>query len=408
MQIVHRVVPAIAGGHPVRRDYLVFGRPVIGEEEIAEVVEVLRSGWIGTGPRTARFEEEFGSYTGARHAVAVSSCTAALHLSLAASKLAPGDEVVVPSMTFVASANSIVHAGATPVLCDVDPGTQNLGVEYLQRVLTPKTRAIMPVHFAGRAVDMTALNAVVADWIARHGRDVSVISDAAHAIETEHAGRRMPAYAPLTAYSFYPTKNLTTAEGGMVATNDDALAERLRVLRLHGLSADAWKRFSDEGFRHYEAIEAGYKYNLTDLQAAIGLHQLRRLESASARRAALWSRYLDAFADLPMDLPPPSPRGDRHAHHLFIVLLRLDALSVDRDRIAQALHAEGIGIGIHYRAVHLHPYYRQRFGYEPEAFPNARAISERTLSLPLSAGLSDRDADDVIEAVRRVVTYFRR
>lgn len=402
MQIVNRVLPAIAGGDPVRRRYLVFGRPLIGEEEIAEVVDVLRSGWIGTGPRTARFEQEFGAYTGARHAIAVNSCTAALHLSLAASGLGAGDEVIVPSMTFVASANSVVHVGATPVLCDVDPATQNVRVEDIERVFTAKTRAIMPVHFAGRPVDMTALGEFVA------GRDITIVSDAAHAIESEHAGRRMPAYGPLTAYSFYPTKNLTTGEGGVLATNDDALAERVRVLRLHGLSADAWKRFSDDGFKHYEAIEAGFKYNLTDLHAAIGLHQLRRIETASARRGAIWSRYLEALANLPLDLPPDVPRGDRHAHHLFIVLLRLEALSADRDRIAQALHAEGIGIGIHYRAVHLHPYYRERFGYQPDALPNARAISDRTLSLPLSAALSDDDVGDVIEAVRRVVTYFRR
>ena len=408
VQTVSRVPPAIAGGDPVRREYLVFGRPLIGEDEIAEVVEVLRSGWIGTGPRTARFEQEFGSYVGARHAIAVTSCTAALHLSLAASGIGRGDEVVVPSMTFVASANSVIHTGATPVLCDVDVATQNVRVADVERVFTDKTRALLPVHFAGRPVEMTALEAFVAERARDAGRTVTIVSDAAHAIETEHAGRRLPAYSSLTAYSFYPTKNLTTGEGGMVATNDDELADRLRVLRLHGLSADAWKRFSDEGFKHYDAIEAGFKYNLTDLQAAIGLHQLRRIEAASARRGAIWARYLDAFADLPVDLPPPVSHGDRHAHHLFVILLRLEALTLDRDRIAQALHAEGIGIGVHYRAVHLHPYYQERFGYRPDAFPNARAISDRTLSLPLSAALGERDVDDVIEAVRRVLTYFRR
>jgi dTDP-4-amino-4,6-dideoxygalactose transaminase len=240
------------------------------------------------------------------------------------------------------------------------------------------------------------------------GNGLTLIEDCAHAVETEYHGRKAGTFGSFGCFSFYATKNLTTGEGGMVATNDDALADRLRVLRLHGLSADAWKRFSDEGFKHYEAIEAGFKYNLTDLQAAIGLHQLRRLETASVRRGAIWSRYLEAFADLPMDLPPAVPRGDRHARHLFITLLRLEALTVDRDRIAQALHAEGVGIGIHYRAVHLHPYYSERFGYQPGAFPNARAISDRTLSLPLSAALSDDDVGDVIEAVRRVVTYFRR
>lgn len=406
MPIVNRVLPAIAGGRPIRRDYLVFGSPLIGEEEIAEVVDVLRSRWIGTGPRTARFEEEFGAYVGSRHAIAVSSCTAALHLALAACGVGPGDEVIVPAMTFVATANSVVHVGATPVLCDVDLGTQNLGVEHVERAFTPATRAIIPVHFAGRAVDMTSLNSFVAAVSGTAA--VTLLSDAAHAIEATHAGRRLPAHARVTAYSFYPTKNLTTGEGGMVVTDEAALADRLRTLRLHGLTADAWKRFSDDGFKHYEAIEAGFKYNLTDMQSALGLHQLRRLEWASARRAAIWQRYLEAFADLPVDLPPPCPPGDRHAHHLFIVLLQLDALSVDRDRIAEALHAEGIGVGIHYRAVHLHPYYRNRFGYAPEDFPNARAASDRTLSLPLGAALNERDVDDVIEGVRRVLTYYRR
>lgn len=399
--------PAIAGGKPVRRDYLVFGQPFIGEEEIAEVVQVLRSRWIGTGPRAARFEDDFARYLGVRHAIAVSSCTAGLHLALAASGIGPGDEVIVPSLTFVASANSVIHAGAIPVLCDVDTATQNLRVEDVGRVFSRKTRAIIPVHFAGRAVDMTALCSFVQEH-GRRGQDVTLINDAAHAIETQHAERPIPHYAPLTAYSFYPTKNLTTGEGGVVATNDDAQADRLRVLRLHGLSADAWKRFSDDGFKHYEAVEAGFKYNFTDLQAAIGLHQLRRIEAASVRRAAVWFLYQQAFADLPLDLPPPCPPGDRHAHHLFTVLLRLEELSVDRDRIAGALHAEGIGIGVHYRAIHLHRYFRQRFGYAPDAFPNALGISDRTLSLPLSAALSDNDVSDVVEAVRRVLTYFRR
>ena len=407
MQIVNRVLPAIAGGDPVRREYLVFGQPLITDEEIAEVTEVLRSRWIGTGPRTARFEQEFAAYTGARYAIAVSSCTAALHLALAAAGIGEGDEVIVPSMTFVASANSVVHVGATPTLCDVDLLTQTMRVEDVDRAFSPRTRAIMPVHFAGRAVDMSALQEYVRARV-RDERGITLISDAAHAVETRHARRHLPEWAPLTAYSFYPTKNLTTGEGGVIATDDDSLADRLRVLRLHGLSADAWKRFSDEGFKHYEAVEAGFKYNLTDLQAAIGIPQLRRIEANSIRRAAIWSQYLEAFADLPVDLPPDVPYGDRHALHLFIILLDLDALTVSRDRVAEALHAEGVGIGIHYRAVHLHAYYRRRFGHAPEAFPNAREISDRTLSIPLSAALSDRDVSDVIEAVRRVLLYFRR
>ena len=402
MAIVKAAVPAISGGTPIRREYLVFGRPFIGDEEVADVIEVLRSGWLGTGPRAARFEEAFARYVGARVAVAVSSCTAALHLSLLASGVGPGDEVVVPSMTFVASANSVIHVGATPVLCDVDLGTQNVRPEDVERVLTPRTRAVMPVHFAGRSVDMSSLRALT------DARGLAIISDAAHAIETTHRGLSLPAYAPLTAYSFYPTKNLTTGEGGMVVTNDLALADRVRRLRLHGLSADAWKRFSDDGFKHYEAVEPGYKYNLTDLQAAIGLRQLERIEAAAERRRAVWARYLEAFGELPMDLPAAAEPGDRHALHLFTVLLRLDALRVDRDAVAQALHLEGIGTGVHYRAVHLHAYYRERFRWSVESLPNADAISARTLSLPCSAALSDADVTDVIEGVCRVMSYYRR
>jgi dTDP-4-amino-4,6-dideoxygalactose transaminase len=395
-------IPAVAGGTPVREGYLVFGSPRIEEAEIAEVVEVLRSGWIGTGPRTAKFEREFAIYASGRHAVSVSSCTAALHLSLLAAGIGPGDEVIVPAMTFVASANAVVHAGGTPVLCDVDPFTQNIEADEVARHLTPRTKAVIPVHFAGRAVDLSSLHPL-AD---RHG--LTIINDAAHAIETEHRGRKVTAFGTLTAYSFYPTKNITTGEGGMIVTDDDALADRLRVLRLHGLSADAWRRFSDAGFKHYESIEPGFKYNMTDMQAALGLHQLARIEELSGVRERVWSEYDAAFADLPLQLPAPVRPEDRHARHLYTVMLDLDQLTAGRDAIAHALHLERIGIGVHYRGVHLHPYYRDRFGYTPEDFPNASWISERTLSLPMSAGLTDGDVADVISAVIRVLSHFSK
>jgi dTDP-4-amino-4,6-dideoxygalactose transaminase len=395
-------IPAVAGGTPVREGYLVFGSPRIEESEIAEVVEVLRSGWIGTGPRTARFEREFAAYVGGRQAVSVSSCTAALHLSLLAAGIGPGDEVIVPAMTFVASANAVVHAGGTPVLCDVDPATQNIDVEEVERHITSRTKAIIPVHFAGRAVDLSSLQLLAE----RYG--LTIINDAAHAIETEHQGRKVTAYGTLTAYSFYPTKNITTGEGGMIVTDDESLADRLRVLRLHGLSADAWRRFSDAGFKHYESIEPGFKYNMTDMQAALGLHQLARIEELSAVREHVWAEYDAAFAGLPLERPAIVEPGDRHARHLYTVMLDLDRLTADRDAIAHALHLERIGIGVHYRGVHLHPYYRHRFGYTPSDFPNASWISERTLSLPMSGGLTSGDVADVINAVTRVITHFSR
>jgi dTDP-4-amino-4,6-dideoxygalactose transaminase len=394
--------PAIVGGKPQREDYLVFGSPLIGEEEIQELVETVRSGWIGTGPKTAKFEREFAAYQGAAHAVAVNSCTAALHLSLVAAGVGPGDEVIVPAMTFVATANSVIHAGGTPVLCDVDRETHNMRPEDVEARLTPRTRVILPVHFAGRAADLTALQDLA------RARGCTLINDAAHAIEAEHRGRKIASYGEMTAYSFYPTKNITTGEGGMVVTNDEALARRLRVMRLHGLSADAWKRFSDDGYRHYEAIAPGFKYNMTDMQAALGLHQLARIEKCSMRRREIWEEYRASFCGLPLRLPLPEVKGDRHALHLFTVLLELENLTADRDTIMHALHCEGIGTGVHYRGVHLHSYYRERFGYTPGMFPNASHISERTISLPLSAKLADADVDDVIRAVKKVLRYYRR
>jgi dTDP-4-amino-4,6-dideoxygalactose transaminase len=394
--------PAIAGGTPVRPECLVFGSPLIRERDCREVLGVLQSGWLGTGPRVERFEAAFADYVGGRHGVAVSSCTAALHLSLKAAGIGPGDEVIVPAMTFVATANSVVHAGAVPILCDVDPTTQNITAALVAPHLTRRTRAILPVHFAGRAVDLTGLLELASD------RRILVVNDAAHAIETEHRGRRIGGLGMATAYSFYPTKNITTGEGGMVVTDDDRLAARLRTLRQHGLSADAWKRYSAAGFRHYEAVEPGFKANMTDLQAALGLQQLARIEEMSRRRRRIWTSYGEAFSGLPMTLPAGAEPGDRHALHLYTVLLHLEALSADRDTIARALLQEGIGTGVHYRAVHLHPYYRDTFGYAPDAFPHAARISDRTLSLPLSARLSDLDVADVIEAVHKVVEYFRR
>lgn len=394
--------PAIDGGTPVRTDYLVFGKPQLDAAAISEVVATLQSGWIGTGPKTARFESELAAYLGVKHVVTVSSCTAALHLSLLAAGVGPGDDVLVPAMTFVATANAVLHAGARPVLCEVDPLTQMVTPDHLAAAITPKTKAIIPVHFAGRAADMTA----ILDFAWRH--DCLVINDAAHAIETRHANRSIAGQAVMSAYSFYPTKNLTTGEGGAVGTDDDHLAERLRMLRLHGLSADAWKRYSASGFKHYEAVEVGFKCNMTDIQASLGLHELARIETASLRRAQVWKRYNEAFAALPATLPAGWPAGDRHALHLYTMFLDLNHLSVDRDTVAHALHLEGIGTGVHYRGVHLQPLYRDRYGYMPEMFPTATNISQRTLSVPLSAALSDRDVDDVVVAVQRVLTHFAR
>jgi dTDP-4-amino-4,6-dideoxygalactose transaminase len=365
---------------------------VIGEEEIAEVVGCLRSGWVGTGPKVQQFEGMLAEYVGVREVRCLSSCTAALMLALRVLGVGPGDEVLVPTMTFVASANAVEHVGATPVLIDAEPGTGLMDLEAAEAAIGPATRAIMPVHLAGRPMDMDRLNALRD----RHG--LAVVEDAAHAIGAEWGGRRIGAHGNVAAFSFYVTKNITTVEGGALLTEDPEIAARVERLALHGLSLGAWARFSDHGFRHYEVVEPGFKYNMTDIQAALGVHQLPRLDAWIDHRAELWERYDALLSDLPLETPPPAAEGTRHARHLYQVLVDPDAV-LTRDRLLDALSANGIGSGVHYRGVHLHPYYRDRYGLIPESFPVATAISERTLSLPLSPKVSHADQDDVVSAL---------
>ena len=387
---------------PVRADYLVFGSPQILEPEIDEMVATLRSAWIGTGPRTAAFEAAFAEYVGAPHAIALNSCTAALHLSLIALGLEAGDEVIVPSLTFVSTANVVVHAGGRPVLADVDRSTMCLDPADTARHITPRTRAIIPVHFAGRACAMEEIGA-----LARH-YGLTVVEDCAHAIETTWRGVHAGTLGDCGAFSFYATKNVVTGEGGMLVTADSSWAARVKTLALHGLSADAWTRFSDWGFKHYEVREPGFKYNMTDMQAALGIHQLTRVEPNLQRRCEIWSRYDAAFADVPALIPAREEDGTRHARHLYTLILDLDQLAVGRDTVMAALHHQNIGTGLHYRAVHLHEYYRKQFGYQRGDLPASEWISDRTMSLPLSPKLTDSDVDDVIVAVRRTLEHFAR
>src|SRR5437588_2833904 len=302
----------------MRDEFLVFGSPIIGEEEIAEVVDSMRSGWVGTGPKVQRFESMLAEYVGIEHCRCVSSCTAALILSMEVLGIAAGDEVLVPAMTFVASANAVEHAGGTPVLVDCEPHTGLIDLDLAEAAITPRTKALMPVHLAGRPVDMARLN----DLRDRHG--LNVIEDAAHAIGAEWRGRRIGAFGNLTAFSFYVTKNVTTIEGGALITEDLEIATEVERLALHGLSLGAWQRFSDTGFKHYEVVRPGYKFNMTDVQAAVGLHQLPRLDEWIERRAQLVARYDALLADLPLQTPPPSEPDTRHAHHLYQVLVDPD------------------------------------------------------------------------------------
>lgn len=391
-----------AQGHktfePVRKEMLVFGSPRIGEEEIEEVLSTMRSGWLGTGPKVARFEREFAALRGGTgHPVAVSSCTAALHVSMIAAGLKPGDEVITTALTFCATVNAIIHAGLTPVLADVDPLTMNIDPADLERRITPRTRAIVPVHFAGRACDMDRLGALAA----RH--DLKVIEDCAHAIETTYRGRPAGTFGDFGCFSFYVTKNLTTCEGGLILAREQKEADRCKVLALHGMSKDAWSRFGDQGYKHYLVTECGFKYNMTDLQASIGLHQLNRLESFWERRLEIWNRYQQAFADLPLTLPAAPEPESRHGLHLYTVLVDEARAGVSRDTFLSAMTAQKIGVGVHYLAVSEHPYYQTNLGWRPEDTPHAMRIGRQTVSLPLSAKLTDQDVDDVILAVRRIL-----
>jgi len=376
--------------------FITFGSPIIDAEAVAAVTRTLESCWIGTGPRVHELESEFARYVGATHALATSSCTAALHLAMVATGIGPGDEVITTPMTFCATANSIVHTGATPVFADCRRDTMNIDPAAVEAAVTPRTKAIIPVHFAGRPVDMEAILAIAK----RHG--LLVIEDAAHAIESATRGRKVGSIGDLTCFSFYVTKNMTTGEGGMVTTDNPELAARIKSYGLHGMSADAWSRFSDKGFKHYDVVFAGFKYNLTDLAASLGLAQLPRLAEWLERRNAVWARYDEAFADLPVTRPAPAEPDTVHARHLYTLLVDDDA-RVTRDGFLEEMQRRRIGTGVHYRALHVHPYYRDRWGYKPGDFPNAHAIGERTVSLPLSPKLDDGDVDRVIRAVHEIV-----
>jgi dTDP-4-amino-4,6-dideoxygalactose transaminase len=384
---------------PVRSKdrFLTFAAPLIGEEEIEAVVATLRSGWLGTGPRVARFEAAFAAYKGVGEAAAVGSCTAAMHLALLARGIGPGDEVIVPALTFCSTANVVLHTGARPVPADVLPGTLTLDPDQVERRITPRTRVVIPVHFAGRPCDMDRLLAIA------RARDLLILEDCAHAIETEYRGRKAGTMGDLGCFSFYVTKNVVTGEGGMVLSRRQQDLRRVRVLALHGLSGDAWKRYSDDGFRHYQVVECGYKCNMTDLQAAIGLPQLERVESSWRRREAVWRRYQRELRALPVGLPPEPEPETRHAYHLYQVRVDRERAGIERDAFLDAMTRQGIGVGVHYLSLAEHPYYREHLGWKPEDYPVALRAGRETVSLPLSARLSDADVGDVIEAVRRVL-----
>jgi len=393
---------AILGGPPLRERFLPFHQPFIGEEEIAEVTAALRSGWLTTGPRTKAFEKKFCQYIGSPHAVGVNSCTAALHLALEAAGVKEGDEVITTPITFAATANVIVHQKAIPVFVDVEPDTLNIKPGLIERKISARTRAIIPVHLAGHPCDMDEITALARKY------EITVIEDAAHALEAEYRGTKIGALSPFTAFSFYATKNITTGEGGMLTVQDDEIAEKVRILSLHGMSRDAWKRYSEEGYRHWEVLYAGYKYNMSDLQAALGLHQIDRIGEFWETRRKYTRRYDSAFEEVPEVKPLRTKPHVKHAYHLYPILLNLEILTADRDQVMNALQAENIGIGIHFRAIHLHPFYRGTFGGREGTLPVAEDATQRILSLPLYPKMSEQDLDDVVKAVKKVIGAYRK
>lgn len=390
----------------MRESFLPFARPTIGDDEIAEVVDTLRSGWLTSGPKVKRLEAAFAHYVGAEHAIAVNSCTAALHLALAALGVGVGDDVIVPTLTFCSTANVVIHLGARPRLVDVgrdfgiDPGAVEAAIRGA-RAERRRVKAVVPVHFAGQPCDLRAVQSIAQ----REG--VFVVEDAAHAAGAEYHGRRIGTFGAATAFSFYTIKNMTTGEGGMVTTNDAGLAARVRRLSLHGMSTDAWRRYEGTGTWYYEVDEPGFKQNMTDIQAALGIHQLRRLDSFIAAREQRAEVYSAAFAATP-ELEIPVVQPDRkHAWHLYVLRLNLDRLELDRNSFVEAMRALNVGTSVHFIPVHLHPYYRRTFGYQPGDFPTAEHFYKQIVSLPLYPALDMQDVRYVADCVLQLVAGHR-
>lgn len=383
---------------PVREKFLPVSLPQIDQEEIDEVVDSLKSGWITTGPKVIQFEEKFKEAVGAPFTVALNSGTAALHISYLTAGIGPGDEVITTPMTFAATVNMILLVGAKPVLVDIDPKTLNIDPELIAKAITPKTKAIVPVHFAGLACEMDEISKLAKE------NDLVVIEDAAHAVGSTYHGKKIGQISRFTCFSFHPMKNLTTGEGGLVAAQNEEDAEKLRRLRFHGIDKDAWKRYDKKGSASYGVHELGFKYNMLDLQAAIGLHQLDKLDQFNQRRLKLAQSYIDAFSSIDrLECPPAGPNDRLHTWHLFPVQFDIDKIGKNREKIMNDLKVENIGTGVHYEAIHLHPFFSKALDYKRGDFPHAEKMSDRVLSLPLFPKMTDQDAQDVVEAVKKIL-----
>jgi len=395
-------LPASQGGSPVRESFLPYGLPLLEEEEKREVSDTLNSGWLSTGPRVQEFEKRLAETVGAARAVAVSSCTAALHLSLVALGIEPGDEVITSPLTFCATANTIVHAGARPVFSDIDEETYELDPALLEGAVTKKTRAVVPVHYAGHPCDMDEIMTVAA------ARNLTVIEDAAHALGAKYKDRMIGTIGDTTCFSFYAIKNITTGEGGAVVTEDGELADRIKSYSLHGIDRDAWKRYSSAGSWYYEVSFPGFKYNMMDLQAALGLHQIRKMQRFQELRQRYARMYDEAFRDVPYIRTPPNKEYVDHARHLYPIRLDLGQLKIDRARFIEELRSENIGTTVNFIPLHLHPYYRDRFGFKEGDFPVTERVYEGLISLPIYPKMTEQDLADVVAAVLKIGSYYKR
>jgi len=396
-------LPAIEGGSPLRQDFLVFAKPKIEHAEIEEVVQTLTSGWVGRGQKVDEFERAFASFKKTKFAIAVNSCTAALFLSLRAIGIEKGDEVITTPMTYSATINAIIAAGGTPVFADCDRSSFNIDPSEIERKVSSKTRAILPVHLAGRPCDMNAINVVAKKY------NLRIVEDCAHAIESESCGKPSGTWGDTGCFSFGATKNIITGgKGGMVITNEEEFADLIRALSTQGQSQGSWERLQNKICKHSPTRYAGFNFEMTDLQASIGIHQLKQINDYHYRRLEIWEKYNRALENLPVARPKPVDENFKHAMHLYTILLQTEKLRVDRDFILEAFTKENIGVSVHYEAQHLQPYYSEKYGYKTGDFPNAEYISERTVSLPIGANLTDQDVEDVIAATKRILNYYKK
>ena len=386
----------------MRDTFLPFAKPSLGDEEISELVDSIRSGWITTGPKTEKFTEAFRAYVGGKYASALSSATAGLHLAVLAHGIGAGDEVITTPMTFAATLNVVELAGATPVLADIDRRHLNIRVEEVEKKITPRTKAVIPVHYVGQPSDLDP----ILDLAKKHR--LAVIEDAAHAIGTEYRGRKIGSFPTTSVFSFHPNKNITTGEGGMVVTDDEEVFEKVSLLKFHGMDRNAWRRFAKAGSPRYDIALPGYKYNMMDIQAALGLHQLPRLDGFIDKRRRIAEAYQKDFREAPFILPEAVPWPSRHAWHLYAPLVDIDRLAIDRDRFMAELKERNIGCGLHYSAAHEFSYYRHKYGWKPEDFPEAHFVSERIVSLPLFPDMTETERGDVVEAVFDIGRKYRK